>query len=48
VVDLGRRVGSFRPAGKPLGKRGDQVVVDVTVETPGGLSGSRPVLRVIQ
>jgi hypothetical protein len=47
ALDLGRRVGSFRPASKPLGKRGDQVVVEVSMESTG-LSGAKPVLRVIQ
>jgi hypothetical protein len=47
ALDLGRRVGSFRPAGKPLGKTGDQVVVEVSMDA-SGLAGSKPVLRVIQ
>jgi hypothetical protein len=47
-MDLGRRYSIFRPASKPLGKKGDTVVVDVTVDTAASLAGVKPVLRVIQ
>jgi len=47
-MDLGRKFSIFRPASKPLGKKGDTVVVDVTLDTAASLAGARPVLRVIQ
>jgi hypothetical protein len=49
-IDLGRRFASFKPAGKPLGKKGDRVTVEVAGmdNITVSLAGAKPVLRVIQ
>jgi len=50
LIDLGRRFSTFRPAGKPLGKRGDRLTLEVAglENATGSLAGVKPVLRVIQ
>jgi hypothetical protein len=47
-LDLGRSLRIFKPAPKALGKKGDQVVVDVSLDWVPGLAVTQPVLRVIQ
>jgi hypothetical protein len=50
LVDMGRRFSTFRAVGKPLGKKGDRLTIEVAglENVTGSLAGAKPVLRVIQ
>jgi len=49
LMDLPRKFSFFRPAGKPLGKRGEKVVLEIAgLEEVSGIAAAKPVLRVKQ
>ncbi len=47
-LDLGRALRIFKAAPKPLGRKGDQVVVEVSLDQVLGLATSQLALRVTQ
>jgi hypothetical protein len=49
LMKLPRKFSFFRPAGKPLGKKGETMVVAIAgLEAVSGIAGAKPVLRVKQ
>jgi len=49
LLDLPKKFSFFRPVGKPLGKKGSTVVVEIAgLEDISGVAAAKPVLRVKQ